>query len=53
MIADLDSERFAVRDEGRKVLEEMGEPALEALQRCFNHLMPGENGHPRIGAESL
>jgi WD40 repeat protein len=35
LLADLDSDRFAVRDEARKGLEEMGELALEALRKAL------------------
>jgi hypothetical protein len=35
LLADLDSERFAVREEARKGLEEMGDLALNALRRAL------------------
>jgi hypothetical protein len=35
LLADLDSDRFAARDEARKGLEEMGELALDALRKAL------------------
>jgi hypothetical protein len=49
LLADLDSNRFAMREEARKRLEEMGELATETLQRALAD-KPSPEAHGRMEA---